>query len=328
MKLPRRQFLHLVAGAAAVRAVPRTAWAQTYPTHPLTIIVPYPAGGGADAVARVMAERMRAFLGWPVIIENVTGASGSIGLARVARAIPDGYTLGIGNWTTHVSNGAVYALPYDVVNDFEPVALIANFYYMMVARKAVSANNLKELIAWLRANPDKSSAGTIGVGSSGHLAGILIQNITGTRFQQVPYRGNALAMQDLLAGHIDFYLADMSVLPQVQAGTIKALAVTSTKRLPAAPEIPTVGEAGLPELFLRSWNAIYAPRATPRTIISKLGDAVANTLADGAVAQKLADLGYEVPSLDEQTPEALRAIQKAEIEKWWPIIKSAGIKPE
>jgi tripartite-type tricarboxylate transporter receptor subunit TctC len=328
MKLSRRGFLHVAAGAAALRAAPRTASAQTYPTHPVTIIVPYPAGGGADAVARVMAERMRTFLGQPVVIENVAGASGSIGLARVARAIPDGYTLGIGNWTTHVSSGAVYTLPYDVVKDFEPVALIVNFYNIMVARKAVPANNLKELIAWLKANPDKASAGTIGVGSSGHLFGILVQNVTGSRFQQVPYRGNTLAMQDLLAGHIDFYLADMSALPQVRAGTIKALAVTSMKRLPAAPEIPTVGEAGLPELFLPSWNGIYAPKATPRTIISKLGDAIANTLADGAVAQKLTDLGYEVPSLDEQRPEALRAIQKAEIEKWWPIIKSAGIKPE
>jgi tripartite-type tricarboxylate transporter receptor subunit TctC len=328
MKLPRRQFLHLAAGAAALRATPRTAWAQTYPTHPVTIIVPYPAGGGADEVSRVMTERMRTFLGRPVIIENVAGASGSIGLGRVARAAPDGYTLGVGNWTTHVSNGAVYALPYDVVNDFEPVALTVNFYSMVVARKAVPANNLKELIAWLKANPDKASAGTIGVGSSGHLAGILLQNITGTHFQQVPYRGNALALQDLLAGHIDFYFADMSALPQVQTGTIKALAVTSRKRLPAAPEIPTVDEAGLPELFLPSWNAIYAPKATPKTIISKLGDAVANTLADRAVAQRLADLGYEVPSRDEQTPDVIRAIQKAEIEKWWPIIKSAGIKPE
>jgi tripartite-type tricarboxylate transporter receptor subunit TctC len=329
MKLERRRFFRLAAGAVALSAVSPIAAAQIiYPTRRVTIIVPYPAGGGADAVARVMAERMRSFLGQPVIIENVAGASGSIGLGRLARATTDGYTLGIGNWTTHVSNGAVYALPYDVVSDFEPVALIVSFYSMMVARKAVPANNLKELIAWLKANPDKAAAGTIGVGSSGHLAGILLQNITGTRFAQVPYRGNALALQDLLAGRIDFYFADMSALPQVQAGTIKALAVTSRKRLLATPEIPTVDESGLPELFRPDWNAIYAPKGTPRNVISKLGDAVANTLADPGVAQTLIDLGYEIPARDEQAPEVVRAIQKAEIEKWWPIIKAANIKGE
>jgi tripartite-type tricarboxylate transporter receptor subunit TctC len=328
MKLPRRKFLQLTAAAAALPPASRSAWSQSYPTRPVTIIVPYPAGGGADAVARVMTERMRSFLGQPVIIENVAGASGSIGLGRVARATPDGYVLGIGNWTTHVSSGAVYALPYDVVNDFDPVALTVNAYSMMVARKGVPADNLRELIAWLKTNPGKASAGTIGVGSSGHLAGILLQNITGTRFAQVPYRGNALAMQDLLAGHIDFYLADMSALPQVKAGTIKALAVTSRKRLSVAPEIPTMDEEGFPELFLPSWNAIYAPKRTPKNVISKLGDAVANTLAESGVAQRLIELGYEVPARDEQAPEAVRAIQKAEIEKWWPIIKSAGIKGE
>jgi tripartite-type tricarboxylate transporter receptor subunit TctC len=206
MKLPRRQFVHLAVGAAALPAVSRIAAAQIiYPTRRVTIIVPYPAGGGADAVARVMAERMRSFLGQPVIVENVAGASGSIGLGRLARATPDGYTLGVGGWTTDVSNGLIYALPYDVANDFEPIALTVHFYYIVVARKAVPANNLKELIAWLKSNPDKATAGTTGVGSPGHLAGILLQNITGTRFAQVPYRGNTFAMQDLLAGHIDFY---------------------------------------------------------------------------------------------------------------------------
>jgi tripartite-type tricarboxylate transporter receptor subunit TctC len=308
--------------------MPSIAWGQNYPGHPVTIIVPFPAGGGADAVARIVAERMRTILDQQIIVENVTGASGSIGIGRVTRAAPDGYTLGIGNWTTHVANGVVYALPYDVVNDLEPVALLVIFPYMLVTRKAVPANNLKEFVAWLKANPDKASAGTVGVGSGAHVSGILLQNITGTRFQQVPYRGNAPAMQDLLAGHIDFIIADMSALAQVQAGAIKALAVTSRKRLPAAPDIPTADEAGLSGSFASSWNAIFTPKGTPKVIINRLGDAAARTLADPGVTQKLTDFGYEVPARDDQTPEAVRALQKAEIQKWWPIIKAAGIKGE
>jgi len=297
MKLLRRNFLRLAAGAATLPVMPRMAAAQSYPSRPITLIVPYPAGGGADAVARVTAERMRAFLGQSVIIENVGGASGGTGTGRLARAAPDGYTLGMGNWSTHVVN----ALP---------------------------ANNLAELIAWLKANPNRASAGTAGVGSGGHLAGILFQSITDTRFQHVPYRGNAPALQDLLAGQIDFTFADQSALALVRAGTVKALAVTWSKRLSAAPDIPTADDAGLPGLSVTSWNGIFAPKATPKDIIGKLNDAAVRALAEPAVVQKLAELGYEVPPRDQQTPEALGVLQKADIDKWWPIIKAAGIKAE
>jgi tripartite-type tricarboxylate transporter receptor subunit TctC len=329
MKLPhRRKFLQLAAGAAALPFVSRIARAQSYPSRPVTILVPYPAGGGADAVGRIMAERMRVSLGQPVVIENVAGASGSIGVGRVARAAPDGYTLMVGNWSTHVVNGAVYALPYDVLNDFEPVALLVSFYLVIVAKKTAPANNLQEYIAWLKANPDKASAGTTGVGGQGHLAGILFQNITGTRFQQVPYRGNALAMQDLIAGQIDLIFADQSALAQVRAGSVKALAVTGKNRLLAASDIPTADEAGLAGFALANWNAIFAPKGTPKDVVGKLNDAVVRTLADPSVGQKLGDLGNEIPPRAQQTPEALRALQKAEIDKWWPIIKAAGIKGE
>jgi tripartite-type tricarboxylate transporter receptor subunit TctC len=324
MKLPRRGFLCLAVGTAALRVVA----AQSYPSHPMTLIVPYPAGGGADAVARVIAEGMRAFLGQPIIIENVGGAGGSTGTGRVARAAPDGYILGIGNWSTHVVNAAVSVLPYDVVSDFQPVALLIRFPLVLVARKELPANNLAELIAWLKANPDKASAGTTGVGSSGHLAGILFQKITGTRFQNVPYRGNALALQDLLAGQIDLIFNDQSALPLVRAGTVKALAVTWSNRLSAAPEIPTADEAGLAGFSVASWNGIFVPKGTPKDIIGKLNDAAVRTLAEAGVLKKLADLGYEIPPRDQQMPEALGVLQKADIDKWWPIIKGAGIKVE
>jgi len=324
----RRQFLHLAAGAAALPLLPQVARAQAYPTRPITLVVPFAAGGGADTVLRIITERMRTLLGQTIIIENVGGGSGTIGTGRVFRAAPDGYTLGAGNWGTHVANGAIYALPYNVLSDFEPVALHQILYYVLAAKKALPASNLKELVAWLKANPGRASLGTSGVGAQNHLAGILFQNLTGTRFQHVPYRGAGPAIQDLIAGQIDMVFGDPSVVPAVQAGSVKAIAVAAKHRLPAVPDIPTAEESGLAGFSFSNWVGIFAPKGTPNEIIDKLNGAVASALVDPTIREKLVDLGVEIPSREQQTPAAFAALQKAEIEKWWPIIKAAGIKGE
>jgi len=292
------------------------------------MIVPFAAGGPTDTIARVMGERMRASLGQAVIIENVTGAAGSIAVGRVARAAPDGYTLGIGHWGTHVVNGATYALQYDLLKDLAPVALLASTPSLIVSKTAVPAKDLQELIAWLKANPDKASQGSGGAGSAAHIHGVFFQQRTGTRFQHVPYRGAAPAMQDLIAGQIDLMIDQVpNALPHARAGKIRAYAITAKTRLDSAPEIPTVDEAGLPGFHMTVWHALWAPSATPRDVIARLNAAAVEALADPAVRRRLvADLGQDIPSSAEQTPEALGAFHRAETEKWWPIIKAAGIR--
>jgi tripartite-type tricarboxylate transporter receptor subunit TctC len=327
MKLPRRQFLHLAASVGALPSVPRFAWAQTYPTRPVTMIMPFTPGGGSDAIGRIVGERMRASLGQPVVIENVAGANGSIGVGRAARAAPDGYTVVMGLWNTHVANGALFGLSYDVVKDFVPIALIASNPLLIDAKKAMPANSLQELVAWLKANPDKASQGTVGVGSPGHVLGVLLQNTTGTRFQFLHYRGAGPAMQDLVAGVFDIMIEPPTAsVPQVNAGTIKAYAVGASRRLAIAPDIPTVDEAGLPGLYMSNWYALFAPKGTPKIVIDKLNAAVVDALADPAVRNRLAEQGQELPSREQQTPEALGALQKRDIERWWPVIKAAGMK--
>jgi len=327
MNPPRRYVL--AASVAALLVVAPEAIAQTYPSRPVTMIVPASAGGPTDAIARVLSERMTANLGGTVLVDNVAGAGGSIGVGKVARSAPDGYTLGIGQWSHYVLNGATYALQYDLLADFAPVAMIVTGPLLLVSRKDLPANDLEGLIAWLKANPDKATAGTGGVGIPPHISGIFFQKMTGTQFQFVPYRGTAPAMRDLLAGQIDIMIDQASnVLPQLRGGTIKAFAVTAKERLPSAPDVPTVDEAGLPGLYVSVWHGLWAPKGTPAEIIAKLNGAVVKSLGEPGTKEKLAALGQDIPLPDQLTPQALGAFQNAEIEKWWPIVKDAGIKAE
>jgi tripartite-type tricarboxylate transporter receptor subunit TctC len=319
----------LAAAAFAALTGIASATAQTYPSRPITMIVPLAPGGSTDVIARIMAEGIRASLGQPVIVENTTGAGGTIGVGRLARAAPDGYTIGIGQWGTNMANGAIYTLQYDLLKDFEPIALIATQPFLIVTRKTMPASDLKELVAWLKANPDKATQGNSGIGTPSHVAGVFLQNAVGAKWQLVPYRSAGLSMQDLVAGNIDLTLDTPAVsMSQVRAGNIKAYAVTSKSRIAVAPDIPTTDEAGLPGFYFSFWHALWAPKGTPKDIIARLNAAAVSTLADPALRAKLIDLAQEIFPPEQQTPEALLAYHQAEIEKWWPIIKAADIKAQ
>ena len=313
--------------ALALASAIAAAQAQPYPSRPITIISPFPPGGSTDVVARIMAERMRTALGQSFVVENVGGAGGSIGVGRVARAAPDGYTIDLGQWDTHVGNGAIYPLPYDLQKDFEPVGLLTLNPLLLLARKTIPAQNMTELVVWLRAN-----IGNVTVANqtaAAQVAGLLLQQATDTKVMFVPYRGGGPAMQDLIAGHIDLLVIQAAAgLPQVRAGTIKAFANLSASRSFAVPGIPTADEGGVPGLHVAGWFGFFAPKGTPKEPIARLNAAMVQALADPAVRSRLADLGLDIAPSELQTPEGLAAFHKAEIEKWWPIIKAAGIKAE
>jgi tripartite-type tricarboxylate transporter receptor subunit TctC len=321
--------------AFALAAAAVAAWglsvaaAQDFPTRPMTSIVPFAAGGPTDIITRLTAEHMRGTLGQPIIVENVVGAGGTIGVGRVARAAPDGHTMVLGNWGSFAVTGAIYTLPYDLRTDFEPIAPVATEPLLVCAKQSAPPKNLRELLDWVKANDDKLSMATSGIGGPSHMAGVVFQQMTGTRFQMVPYRGAAPATQALVAGQHDFGVyGPAAVLPLARAGTIKCHAVTAARRLTAAPEYPTVDEAGLPGLHLSVWHGYWVPKNTPQPIVAKLNAAVVAALADVSVVQRLRDLGQEFWPREQQTPAVLAAFHRAEIERWWPIVKAAGIKPQ
>ncbi len=317
----------LTAAGIAVAALPSSA--QTWPSRPISMVVPLPPGGAVDVLARVLADPMQKILGQPVLVENVAGAGSSIGVDRVARAAPDGYTLGFGTWANYVVAGAVYPVKYDALRDFEPVSLIADAPYWIVARPSFPGKDMAEMTAWIKANPGKATEGTVGEGSGAHICGVYLKTNGHIDFQMVPYRGGAPALQDLMAGQIDF-MCDLgaNTLPSVRGGQIKAYAVMAKERWFAAPEVPTIEEMGMPGLYLSAWSGLWAPKGTPKDVVAKLAAATRAALADPAVQARMKQLGQAPFPVAQQTPEALAAFHKAEVEKWVPIIKAAGIKVE
>src|SRR6478736_5431059 len=326
----RKQMRRIVVAALlATLAFAGSAVAQNVPSRPITIIVPFSAGGPSDAMARILAERMKATLGETVLIENVTGAGGSIGVGRAVRSPPDGYSISFGHLGTHVANGAIYKLGYDLVADLEPVVLLPSNPMLIVSKNAVPAKSLRELLAWLKARPTPATAGTAGAGSGSHIAGLYFENVSGVKLQYVPYRGTAPAMNDLVAGQIDLIVDQTSnSIGQVRAGNIRAYAVTSDKRLESAPDVPTTDEAGLPGFHMTLWSGLWVPKGTPKEIVTKLNAAAVDALTDPAVRKQLENLGLQMPPKDQLAPEALGAWQKAEIAKWWPVLKAANVKVE
>jgi tripartite-type tricarboxylate transporter receptor subunit TctC len=305
------------------------AVADNFPSHPITIVVPFSAGGPSDAMARILAERMKTTLGEALLVENVTGAGGSIGVGRAVRSPPDGYTISFGHLGTHVANGAIYKLGYDLVTDLEPVVLLPSNPMIVVSKNAVPAKSLQELLAWLKARPTPATAGTAGAGSGSHIAGLYFENVSGIKLQYVPYRGTAPAMNDLVAGQIDLIVDQTSnSIAQIRAGNIRAYAITSDKRLDSAPDVPTTDEAGLPGFHMTLWSGLWVPKGTPNAIVAKLNAAAVDALNDPAVRKQLENLGLQMPPKDQLSPEALGAWQKAEIAKWWPVIKAANVKVE
>ena len=322
------RLLLAAALAASIGAVER-AVADTFPSRPITIVVPYPAGGVTDALVRLLGDRMKDTLGQPIVVENQSGGAGTIGVGRVTRAAPDGYTLVLGNVETTVLTAKTMTIPYDVVADLEPVALLPSYPFLLVTTNDVPAKNLKELAAWIKVNPQKVLQGVVGAGTMQQLCGLSLQKMLATKWQFVPYRGGTPAMQDLLAGQINFMCtATGSFLPLVRNGQIRAYAITAKQRMESAPEIPTVDEAGLPGLYASVWNALWAPKDTPKDIIAKLNAAVTQAMAEPTIRNRIVEMGLDMPAPDQRTPDALRALQKADIEKWWPIIKDAGLKAE
>jgi tripartite-type tricarboxylate transporter receptor subunit TctC len=319
----------VLAALLALMIFGGNAFADNFPSHPITIVVPYAAGGPSDAMARILGDRMKTRLGEPLLVENVTGAGGSIGVGRAVRAAPDGYTISFGHLGTHVANGAIYKLGYDLVTDLEPVVLLPSNPMIIVSKNTVPAKTLKELIAWLKARPAPATAGTAGAGSGSHIAGLYFENVTGIKLQYVPYRGTAPAMNDLVAGQIDLIIDQTSnSISQVRAGTIRAYAVTDDKRVEQASDIPTTDEAGLPGFHMTLWSGLWVPKGTPKEVVAKLNAAAVDALNDPAVRKQFENLGLRMPPADQLTPEALGAWQKAEIAKWWPMIKAANVKVE
>jgi tripartite-type tricarboxylate transporter receptor subunit TctC len=317
----------IVLAVLAILAFAGVAVAQNYPSRPITIIVPFAAGGPSDAMSRILAERMKITLGETILIENVTGAGGSIGVGRAVRSAPDGYTISFGHLGTHVANGAIYKLGYDLVADLEPVVLLPSNPMIIVSKNAVPAKSLKELLAWLKSRPAPPTAGTAGAGSGSHIAGLYFESVSGLKLQYVPYRGTAPAMNDLVAGQIDLIVDQTSnSISQVRAGTIRAYAVTDAKRVEQAADIPTTDEAGLPGFHMTLWSGLWLPKGTPKEIVTRINAAAVEALNDPAVKKQFENLGLQMPPRDQLSPQALGDWQKAEIAKWWPMIKAANVK--